>query len=196
MDPSSLVDRQAIFPESSNACKTWNSRSDPTDQIKNTTFVHNCRHINADYLPVPNEIRVGDGVAWFSVLGWVLGRPCTSLSTFVAIISSLGERWFVCAEKKKNKQEREEKKLLWLYMRDYFKSVAAWRESRTHGPVTRVWKMQQKIRQNWKLLNKKSQDGYAGSHLALYTYFFNAYNVIKAMWFMNSPLRSSINNDG
>lgn len=74
--------------------------------------------------PFQNEIRVGDGVAWFSVLGWVLGKPCTSLSTFVAIISSLGERWMVCAEKKKT-QEREEKKLLWLYIRDYFKSVAA-----------------------------------------------------------------------
>lgn len=117
MDPSFLVDRQAIFPESSNACKTWNSRSDPIDQIKNTTFVHNCRHINADHLPVPNEIRVGDGVAWFSVLGWVLGKPCTSLSTFVAIISSLGERWFVCAEKKKQTGKGGEKIVMAVYTR-------------------------------------------------------------------------------
>lgn len=172
MDPSSLVDRQVIFPESSNACKTWNSRSDPTDQIKNTTFVYNCRHINADYLPVPNEIRVGDVVAWFSVLGWVLGRPCTLLSTFVAIISSLGERWMVCAEKKKTNRKGRRKNCYGctyaIISNRLRRDVKIAPMGRWHG----VWKMQQKIRQNWNLLNKKSQDDYASSHLALYTYFF------------------------
>ena len=39
--------------------------------------------------------------------------------------------------RKRKKQDREEKELLWLYIRDYFKSVAASRENRTHWPVKR-----------------------------------------------------------
>jgi len=49
--------------------------------------------------------------------------------------SSDSAGWYV--PRKRKKQDREEKELLWLYIRDYFKSVAASRENRTHWPVKR-----------------------------------------------------------
>lgn len=132
--------------------------------------------------PFQNEIRVGDGVAWFSVLGWVgcWGSHAPHFQPSLPLFPpSESGGWYVPRKKKHRKGRRKNCYgcIYAIISNRLRRDVKIAPMGRWHG----VWKMQQKIRQNWNLLNTKSQDGYASSHLALYRYFFNAYNVIKAM---------------